>query len=85
MNTKTIAQFDLLNDETLATIEGGACSWNGAGGAAVQGAIGGAIGGAFGGNIALPIIGSVPGYVGGGILGGLGGAAAYGATCWWVR
>lgn len=83
MNTQNILQFELLDAELLATIEGGGCSWKGAGGATVQGAIGGAIGGSAGGSVVLPVIGSVSGAVGGGILGGLGGAAAYGATCWW--
>ncbi|WP_424555730.1 Blp family class II bacteriocin [Streptococcus agalactiae] len=85
MNTQTISQFELLDTELLATIEGGACSWNGAGGATLQAAIGGAIGGAFGGNMVLPVVGSVPGYLGGGILGGAGGAVGYGATCWWIK
>ncbi|MBM7635564.1 Blp family class II bacteriocin [Streptococcus saliviloxodontae] len=38
MNTQTISQFELLDTELLATIEGGACSWNGAGGAVGYGA-----------------------------------------------
>ena len=79
MATQTIENFNTLDLETLASVEGGGCSWGGAGGATVQGAIGGA----FGGNVVLPVVGSVPGYVAGGVLGGAGGTVAYGATCWW--
>ena len=79
MATQTIENLNTLDLETLASVEGGGCSWRGAGGATVQGAIGGA----FGGNVVLPVVGSVPGWVGGGALGGVGGTVAYGATCWW--
>ncbi len=79
MATQTIENFNTLDLETLASVEGGGCSWGGAGGATVQGAIGGA----FGGNVVLPVVGSVPGYLAGGVLGGAGGTVAYGATCWW--
>ena len=79
MATQTIENFNTLDLETLASVEGGGCSWRGAGGAAAQGAIGGA----FGGNVVLPVVGSVPGYLAGGVLGGAGGTVAYGATCWW--
>ena len=74
MATQTIENLNTLDLETLASVEGGGCSWGGAGGATVQGAIGGA----FGGNVVLPVVGSVPGY-----LAGAGGTVAYGATCWW--
>ena len=83
MATQTIENFNTLDLETLASVEGGGCSWICADGAAAQGAIGGAIAGAFGGNVVLPVVGSVPGWVGGGALGGVGGTVAYGATCWW--
>ena len=83
MATQTIENLNTLDLETLASVEGGGCSWGGADGATVQGAIGGAIGGAFGGNVVLPVVGSVPGYLAGGVLGGAGGTVAYGATCWW--
>ena len=79
MATQTIENLNTLDLETLARVEGGGCSWGGAGGATVQGAIGGA----FGGNVVLPVVGSVPGYLAGGVLGGAGGTVAYGATCWW--
>ena len=79
MATQTIENFYTLDLETLASVEGGGCSWRGTGGATVQGAIGGA----FGGNVVLPVVGSVPGYLAGGVLGGAGGTVAYGATCWW--
>ena len=79
MTTQTIENFNTLDLETLASVEGGGCSWRGAGGATVQGAIGGA----FGGNVVLPVVGSVPGYLVGGVLGGAGGTVAYGATFWW--
>mgnify|MGYP003611711260 FL=1 len=79
MATQTIENLNTLDLETLASVEGGGCSWGGAGGATVQGAIGGA----FGGNVVLPVVGSVPGYLAGGVLGGAGGTVAYGATCWW--
>ena len=79
MATQTIENFNTLDLETLASVEGGGCSWRGTGGATVQGAIGGA----FGGNVVLPVVGSVPGYLAGGVLGGVGGTVAYGATCWW--
>ena len=79
MTTQTINTFETLDFEALANVEGGGCSWGGAGGATVQGAIGGA----FGGNVVLPVVGSVPGYLAGGVLGGAGGTVAYGATCWW--
>ncbi|MFR4964083.1 MAG: Blp family class II bacteriocin [Streptococcus sp.] len=79
MATQTIENFNTLDLETLASVEGGGCSWRGAGGATVQGAIGGA----FGGNVVLPVVGSVHGYLAGGVLGGAGGTVAYGATCWW--
>ncbi|MCE2091393.1 Blp family class II bacteriocin, partial [Streptococcus thermophilus] len=49
MATQTIENFNTLNLETLASVEGGGCGWRGAGGATVQGAIGGA----FGGNVVL--------------------------------
>lgn len=32
MNTQTISQFDFFDTELLATVEGGACSWNGTNG-----------------------------------------------------
>lgn len=32
MNTQTISQFELFDTELLATVEGGACSWNGTNG-----------------------------------------------------
>lgn len=32
MNIQTISQFELLETELLATVEGGACSWNGTNG-----------------------------------------------------
>ena len=79
MATQTIENLNTLDLETLASVEGGGCSWGGTGGATVQGAIGGA----FGGNVVLPVVGSVPGYLAGGVLGGAGGTVAYGATCWW--
>ena len=79
MATQTIENFNTLDLETLASVEGGGCSWRGTGGATVQGAIGGACGG----NGVLPVVGSVPGYLAGGVLGGAGGTVAYGATCWW--
>ena len=79
MATQAIENLNTLDLETLASVEGGGCSWGGAGGATVQGAIGGA----FGGNVVLPVVGSVPGYLAGGVLGGAGGTVAYGATCWW--
>ena len=47
MATQTIENLNTLDLETLASVEGGGCSWGGAGGATVQGAIGGAIGGAY--------------------------------------
>ena len=80
MTTQTMNNFETLDLESLANVEGGGCSWGGAGGATVQGAIGGA----FGGNVVLPVVGSVPGYLAGGVLGGAGGTVAYGATCWWI-
>ena len=73
MATQTIENFNTLDLETLASVEGGGCSWRGAGGATVQGAIGGA----FGGNVVLPVVGSVPGYLAGGVLGAaIGGGVA---------
>ena len=80
MNTPTISQFELLDTELLSTVEGGGCSWNGVGGATAQGAIGGAISGAF---VVTWYYLLLDQFLG--ILGGLGGAAAYGATCWWVK
>ena len=40
MATQTIENFNTLDLETLASVEGGGCSWRGAAGATVQGAIG---------------------------------------------
>lgn len=73
---------ELTNTE-LQEVSGADCSWKGAGQAAVSGGIVGGIGGALSGAIAVPGIGSVPGWAGGAILGSFGGAAGYGATCWW--
>lgn len=80
---KNLSHFENVTFEELSLIDGGGCSWQGAGNATVSGAVGGAIGGAFGGSVTLPVIGTVAGWAAGGILGGAGSAVAYGATCWW--
>ncbi|MFU2163919.1 Blp family class II bacteriocin [Streptococcus pluranimalium] len=67
MNTQTISQFEPLDTDLLAAVEGGKCSWKGAGTATISGAIGGAFTGGF------------PGAA----LGAAGGYLGYSATCWW--
>lgn len=67
--------FNALEDNEMMEIDGGDCSWKGAGSGIVQGAVGG--------TVTLPLIGTVSGWLGGGLLGGVGGGLAYAATCWW--
>ncbi|MGT2965545.1 Blp family class II bacteriocin [Streptococcus acidominimus] len=74
MNTQTISQFELLDTELLATVEGGGCTQQGAGKAVIKGMITGVIGGIPGGPLTMAV-----GYN----FGAVGGAAAYLATCWW--
>ena len=76
MATQTIENFNTLDLETLASVEGGGCSW---GGFAKQGVATG-----VGNGLRLCIKtrtwqGAVAGAAGGAIVGGVG----YGATCWW--
>lgn len=73
---------ELVHDE-IKSIAGAECTFNGLGQAAVSVGVAGAIGGTIVGNATLPIIGTVPGWVAGGLMGTIGGAAGYGATCWW--
>ena len=76
MATQTIENLNTLDLETLASVEGGVCSW---GGFAKQGVATG-----VGNALRLGIKtrtwqGAVAGAAGGAIVGGVG----YGATCWW--
>ena len=76
MATQTIENFNTLDLETLASVEGGVCSW---GGFAKQGVATG-VGNGLRLGIKTPTSqGAVAGAAGGAIVGGVG----YGATCWW--
>ena len=77
MNTQTISQFELLDTELLATVEGGLTRCQ-------AGVYGGAISGAVGVGVALALASNPVGWgvgtllVGGGALGGgLTGAAGF--------
>ncbi|MGT2925652.1 Blp family class II bacteriocin [Streptococcus cuniculipharyngis] len=66
MNTKAMAQFEVLNIEHLANIEGGGCNRIDGGKAVLAGGISSA----------------TVGFFTGGPLGAIGGAAGYYGTCW---
>lgn len=72
-----------LSSDEINAIAGAECTLNGLGQATVSAGVGGAIGGALAGSVTVPGIGAVPGWAAGGVLGAIGGAAGYGATCWW--
>ena len=74
MATQTIENFNTLDLETLASVEGGGCSW---GGFAKQGVATGVGNGLRLGIKTRTWQGAVA--AGGAIVGGVG----YGATCWW--
>lgn len=74
MSTQIISQFELLDTELHATVEGGACNRFDFSKAMISTGIGEAvIGGVFGG----PLGAAVSWH--GGVVGG---AIVYGATCW---
>lgn len=73
MNTQTISQFELLDTELLATVEGGECSVREADKQTFNAMIGGLIGGIPGG----------PGVMAGAsVLAGIGARVGYYLTCW---
>ena len=76
MATQTIENFNTLDLDTLASVEGGGCSW---GGFAKLGVATGVGIGLRLGIKSRTWQGSVAGAAGGAIVGGVG----YGATCWW--
>ena len=76
MATQTIENFNTLDLETLASVEGGVCSW---GCFAKQGVATGVGNGLRLGIKTRTGQGAVAGAAGGAIVGGVG----YGATCWW--
>ena len=76
MTRQTNNNFELLDLEALANVEGGGCSW---GGFAKQGVATGVGNGLRLGIKTRTWQGAVAGAAGGAIVGGVG----YGATCWW--
>lgn len=68
MSAKTMEQFNTINVDSLATIEGGKCTWGGLAGEVVGGAISGAL--------------KTKTWQGAAVNGGINGAL-YGLTCWW--
>lgn len=81
--TFNMSAFEVLDQDMLMLIDGGAWSWKEFGQATVGGAVGGGITGACAGSVTLPVVGSVAGWAGGAILGGIGGAATYLVCGWW--
>lgn len=74
MNTKKMSQFEIMDTEMLACVEGGGCNWGdfakaGVGGAAVVAALGCAAGGVKYGRLLGPW---------GAAIGGIGGAVVCG-------
>ncbi|HEU9279613.1 TPA: bacteriocin class II family protein [Streptococcus pneumoniae] len=76
MNTKKMSQFEIMDTEMLACVEGGGCNW---GDFAKAGVGGGAVRGLQLGIKTRTWQGAATGAAGGAILGGV----AYAATCWW--
>lgn len=74
MNTQTISQFELLDTELLAAVEGG--GWIKCGLGTVGGALTGGVTGSAIGTVTLPIVGTVSGAA----AGFWGGAATGAAT-----
>ena len=74
MNTKTMSQFSVMDNEMLACVEGG--GWIKCGLGVVGGALTGGVAGGAVGTVTLPIIGTVSGAA----AGFWGGAATGAAT-----
>ena len=72
MDTKMIEQFEIIDTDMLACVEGGGCNW----GDFAKAGIGG--GAARGLQLGIKT-GTWQGAAGGAILGGV----AYAVTCWW--
>lgn len=72
MNTKKMSQFEIMDTEMLAWVEGGGCNW----GDFAKAGVGG---GVARGLKTRTWQGAATGAAGGAILGGV----AYEATCWW--
>lgn len=76
MDTKKMSQFEIMDTEMLACVEGGGCNW---GDFAKAGVGGGAARGLQLGIKTRTWQGAATGAAGGAIHGGV----AYEATCWW--
>ena len=72
MDTKMMEQFEIMDTDMLACVEGGGCNW----GDFAKAGIGG--GAARGLQLGIKT-GTWQGVAGGAILGGV----AYAVTCWW--
>lgn len=72
MDTKMMEQFEIMDTDMLACVEGGGCNW----GDFAKAGIGG--GAARGLQLGIKT-GTWQGAAGGAILGGV----AYAVTCWW--
>lgn len=70
----TLNNFKTLNEQELATVEGGGCSVHEADKETFSGMVGGMIGGIPGGPGGIAL---------GGVLGGVGARIGYYASCWW--